>query len=374
MSDVDLDLLEIEVLALAIKHGKHDQRSHGRRTARRQAYGAAYQSARAAGASPAEARSRAKGISAEGEQDRLQAQTKDVAHNPSLEAQQTLARILSEPSEEEKQALSALAMNRLRVTKEYEAAQNEMYRLQSFRKLSAEDKKRKAELEKQMKALAQEERVVSGQMEALEGRRSVIEVDKPAAIGWDARDWDVNRVPRDSEMFGAKTLLREQRTVVDASVKDVSRLTKVPPARAVDIGSFGVDSQRPFFADDFDGIGIMLGKTIKPVDVVHEMGHAIEDTNPEINRKARAFLEARTRGETAQSLARLTNKQYGIDEVSKPDRFPDPYVGKIYDDKGKGISTEVISMGLEYLYTDARRFAQQDPEYFMFMYDTLRGK
>lgn len=60
---------------LEIKHGKHDQSSHGRRTARRRAYAGAYTQARAGGASPAEARALAKqaGLARQGERDaRLQ--------------------------------------------------------------------------------------------------------------------------------------------------------------------------------------------------------------------------------------------------------------------------------------------------------------
>jgi hypothetical protein len=63
--------LELDLLEAAIKHGKHDQSSHGRRTARRRAYSAAYSSARAVGASPADARAAAReaGLSRQGERD-----------------------------------------------------------------------------------------------------------------------------------------------------------------------------------------------------------------------------------------------------------------------------------------------------------------
>jgi hypothetical protein len=69
MSDL-LDL-ELDLLEAAIKHGKHNQASHGRRTARRRAYSAAYSSARAGGASPADARAAAReaGLSRQGERD-----------------------------------------------------------------------------------------------------------------------------------------------------------------------------------------------------------------------------------------------------------------------------------------------------------------
>ena len=67
----DLIDLELAVLDEAIKHGKHNQASHGRRTARRRAYGAAYSAARAGGATPQEAREKAKeaGLNRQAERD-----------------------------------------------------------------------------------------------------------------------------------------------------------------------------------------------------------------------------------------------------------------------------------------------------------------
>ena len=71
MSDGDIEDIQIDLLDAVIKHGKHNQASHGRRTARRRAYSAAYSSARAAGASPAEARATAReaGVARQAERD-----------------------------------------------------------------------------------------------------------------------------------------------------------------------------------------------------------------------------------------------------------------------------------------------------------------
>ena len=57
VDDVDLLLLEAEI---AIKHGSHNQATHGRKTGRRAAYASAYNAARGGGASVAEARAKAK--------------------------------------------------------------------------------------------------------------------------------------------------------------------------------------------------------------------------------------------------------------------------------------------------------------------------
>ena len=68
MSDVEATVLDM--LDEAIKHGKHNQASHGRRTARRRAYSAAYSQARAGGATPQEAREKAKAAGVERQAER----------------------------------------------------------------------------------------------------------------------------------------------------------------------------------------------------------------------------------------------------------------------------------------------------------------
>ena len=67
----DVELTVIDLLDEAIKHGRHNQASHGRRTARRRAYSAAYSQARSGGASPAEARAAAReaGLARQSERD-----------------------------------------------------------------------------------------------------------------------------------------------------------------------------------------------------------------------------------------------------------------------------------------------------------------
>jgi hypothetical protein len=84
----DIEDLQIEMLALAVKHGKHNQASHGRKTARRRAYSAAYSQERAGGASPADARAKAKeaGIARQSERDarleRLRGAAQQQANTP----------------------------------------------------------------------------------------------------------------------------------------------------------------------------------------------------------------------------------------------------------------------------------------------------
>jgi hypothetical protein len=60
------------------------------------------------------------------------------------------------------------------------------------------------------------------------------------------------------------------------------------------------------------------------------------------------------------------------DEVLIDDRFPaggmSSYAGKFYPS-----ATEVLSMGLERLYRDPAKFAEQDAEYFKLIVGILHG-
>lgn len=104
---------------------------------------------------------------------------------------------------------------------------------------------------------------------------------------------------------------------------------------------------------------------------VHELGHYLEDYSPAVRAKATAFLDSRTQGDRQVSLASLRkNSGYGSNEVTKRDRFMSPYMGKIYPTG----ATEIVSMGLEYMYTRTVEFAQRDPEYFDLIYDVARGR
>jgi hypothetical protein len=99
----------------------------------------------------------------------------------------------------------------------------------------------------------------------------------------------------------------------------------------------------------------------------HEFGHAWEHSNPDLFARAKAFRDKRTAGERAIPLP----GSRGV--VHRPDKFISPYAGKIYTFQGKEYATEILSTGLEFMGTDAARLAREDPSYFDFMYETLRG-
>lgn len=107
--------------------------------------------------------------------------------------------------------------------------------------------------------------------------------------------------------------------------------------------------------------------------VVHELGHWLDEKA--LLAKSAAFLDSRTPGEQPQSMRRLTgNRGYRSGEIAKPDKFLHPYMGKVYTDRtGQPYATEILSMGLEYLYAEPERFAREDPEYFRWVYGVVRG-
>lgn len=85
--------------------------------------------------------------------------------------------------------------------------------------------------------------------------------------------------------------------------------------------------------------------------------------------------------EKQESLKRLTGLNYKRDEVCKKDNFFNPYCGKLYDmfgGKNKTFSTatasEIMSMGVQELFTNPKEFAKNDREYFDFVVANLRGE
>lgn len=110
---------------------------------------------------------------------------------------------------------------------------------------------------------------------------------------------------------------------------------------------------------------------------VHEYMHYIEENNPNIIENSKAFLEYRTKGENISSLRKLTGLNYSSWEVTKKDKFFNPYCGKIYGGKESyrnADATELMSMGVQRLLTDGKNFAKEDREYFDFVIANLRGE
>lgn len=144
--------------------------------------------------------------------------------------------------------------------------------------------------------------------------------------------------------------------------------------------------------------------TEDPSVLVHECGHAIEASHPEVYKAAQQFLADRVdKGLKAEVIELYKIKPPDIDRL-KPnyaewqakkadiekryrltrlteltgwgdssewawgDKFKDMYAGKYYPD-----ATEVVSMGLQQLYTSPIDFYASDPDYYKFTVRVLRG-
>lgn len=106
--------------------------------------------------------------------------------------------------------------------------------------------------------------------------------------------------------------------------------------------------------------------------LLHEIAHGIEAINAKAGKAALAFLTSRTRGEKAERLSALTNKGYDPAEVAKPDKFLDPYVGKIYPHGATEVSSMAIEMSVSTGFK-VQRLLERDPELFYFVLGQLAG-
>ena len=105
-----------------------------------------------------------------------------------------------------------------------------------------------------------------------------------------------------------------------------------------------------------------------PAVVVHEMSHWLEEKVPGIREEVQAFYEKRTQGEKPVKMSEATgNKAYRDTEVTKVDKWLNPYMGKEYKN-----ASEILSMGMEMMYRNPVYLAKNDPEMFDFIYSVVR--
>lgn len=105
--------------------------------------------------------------------------------------------------------------------------------------------------------------------------------------------------------------------------------------------------QRGYFTiSRVDGSVVIDMNGVRRTTPFHELGHMVEYFNPEALRLSLQFRNARVEGEKMEFLADILDyKGYGT-EVTRPDNFITPYIGKDYGDKG----SEVLSVGLEAVF------------------------
>lgn len=127
-------------------------------------------------------------------------------------------------------------------------------------------------------------------------------------------------------------------------------------------------------------VGIYLDKSSTKALFLHEAGHAAQYYSKDLDNRATEFFKKRTAGEQLVSINDAYKEKYGgggsfrDNERCYKDKFIDPYMGKHYgSEKDVGGQNEIISMGLQFLHQAPTLFAQQDPDYFDFMMDVLKG-
>ena len=111
--------------------------------------------------------------------------------------------------------------------------------------------------------------------------------------------------------------------------------------------------------------------------VVHELGHSLEEFAKDIQAKRQAFYDMRTAGEIPVKLSSVhKGSGYNKIELTRVDRWKNAYTGKTYDTAAYGYRkewSEVVSMGLQGLHRDPMRFASEDPEFFAWTINLIRG-
>jgi hypothetical protein len=126
---------------------------------------------------------------------------------------------------------------------------------------------------------------------------------------------------------------------------------------------------------------IGVGRSPNPEkQAVHGLGHWLEANNHAVFEKASLFLDKRVASQPLEMLQTTRDVHHRPNEFAQDGRFPDPYFGRFYGQvdgrsgrPNKRTATEVISMGLEWMYEKPHELARQDPELFDFMYTVLRG-
>jgi len=109
---------------------------------------------------------------------------------------------------------------------------------------------------------------------------------------------------------------------------------------------------------DYTNKKISLGSLTDTKTLIHEYTHAVEINYPRAREAALDFRDKRVGNEKKSVIYKGANGK--PDEMGWKDEFFSHYCGKDY---GRSC-TEILSMGIEHMYTDPMTFFQEDPEYF----------
>lgn len=123
------------------------------------------------------------------------------------------------------------------------------------------------------------------------------------------------------------------------------------------------DGGRAYFDPVANAVNVAADN--KPKVITHELGHWLEDMHPDIQRQALAFYHRRTQGYNLEWMG----PGYPSTELTRKDKFLHEYMGKDYG----GQATEIVSMGLEWMYTKPAILASRDADMFDFIFRLARG-
>ena len=129
----------------------------------------------------------------------------------------------------------------------------------------------------------------------------------------------------------------------------------------------------------YDDSMVKVGPSSPVEAYVHEIGHFLEDMGTidgtpiwEI-----AAAEKAKRVGSQKPVAIERGRNIGgeiVDVMARPDNFLHVYMGRDYPlEQGRERYTELLAMGVGYLWSDPIRFAQEDPQSFNFTMAMLKG-
>ena len=101
------------------------------------------------------------------------------------------------------------------------------------------------------------------------------------------------------------------------------------------------------------------------------MGHHVEFEDKALLAAAKSWVKSRASGEQQPLSQLVKGSSYDSNEIALPDKFIDPYVGKIYPS-----STEVFSMGLQH-FTDKESMLdllKRDREHILLIVGAIHGR
>ncbi len=160
----------------------------------------------------------------------------------------------------------------------------------------------------------------------------------------------------------AKTTMKESEldeVGFSEAIEEAYRLSngKLRPNLKVDSDDIGLASA----AIDLRSRTMYVSDRLNREDVYHELGHLLEEDSPKVKDAAYEFLLARADSNKV-SLSQFTGVKGHKNEKIYPDKFVDPYVGKVYSNK----ETEIISVGLQH-FADSNSMVHlyaKDKEHF----------